>query len=45
VHYTGVASMKKLAEYAKGYGGIMFWELSEDTTDSHSLYKVIQGAM
>lgn len=26
-------------------GGIMFWELSEDTTDEHSLYKVIQEAM
>src|SRR5262249_10162092 len=45
VHYTGVASMKKLADYAKGYGGIMVWELSEDTTDGHSLYKVIQGEM
>ena len=45
VSYTGMTSMKKLAEYAKGYGGIMFWELSEDTTDTHSLYKVIQGAL
>lgn len=45
VNYTGMASMKKLAEYSKGFGGIMFWELSEDTTDAHSLYKVIQGAM
>jgi chitinase len=45
VDYTGMATMKKLAEYSKGYGGIMFWELSEDTTDAHSLYKVIQGAM
>ena len=43
VNYTGMASMKRLADYSKGYGGIMFWELSEDTTDSHSLYKVIQG--
>ncbi len=43
VNYTGMASMKKLADYSKGYGGIMFWELSADTTDSHSLYKVIQG--
>lgn len=43
VNYTGMASMKKLADYAKGFGGIMFWELSEDTTDAHSLYKVIQG--
>ncbi len=45
VDYTGMATMKKLADYSKGFGGIMFWELSEDTTDSHSLYKVIQGAM
>jgi chitinase len=45
VNYTGMASMKKLADYAKGFGGIMFWELSEDTTDAHSLYKVIQGEM
>jgi hypothetical protein len=45
VHYTGVASMKKLAEYSKGFGGIMFWELSEDTMDEHSLYKAIQDTM
>lgn len=45
VSYTGMASMKKLAEYSKGFGGIMFWELSEDVTDAHSLYKVIQGTM
>jgi GH18 family chitinase len=45
VSYTGMASMKKLADYSKGFGGIMFWELSEDTTDSHSLYKVILGEM
>jgi chitinase len=45
VTYTGMASMKKLAEYSKGYGGIMFWELSEDVTDAHSLWKVIQDTM
>ncbi len=45
VSYTGMASMKKITDYSKGYGGIMFWELSEDTTDAHSLYKVIQGEM
>ena len=45
VRYTGMASMKQIADYSKGFGGIMFWELSEDTTDSHSLYKVIQGEM
>jgi hypothetical protein len=45
VNYTGMASMKKLAQYSQGFGGIMFWELSEDTSDEHSLYKVIQGTM
>ena len=45
VHYTGMASMKQLAQYSKGFGGIMFWELSEDVTDSHSLWKVIQDNM
>jgi chitinase len=45
IRYTGMASMKQIADYSKGYGGIMFWELSQDTTDSHSLYKVIQGEM
>ena len=46
VDYTGMASMKKLADYSKGFGGIMFWDLSQDATDrADSLYKVIQGAM
>ena len=45
VDYTGMASMQKLTDYSKGFGGIMFWELTEDTTDAHSLYKVIQGEM
>ncbi len=45
VNYTGMATMKKITDYSKGFGGIMFWELSEDTSDEHSLYKVIQGEM
>jgi chitinase len=45
VDYTGMATMKQLADYSKGFGGIMFWELSEDTTNQYSLYKVIQSAM
>jgi hypothetical protein len=45
VRYTGVASMKKLAETSKQYGGIMFWELSEDAPGAHSLYAVIQASM
>jgi hypothetical protein len=45
VNYTGMATMKQITDYSRGFGGIMFWELSQDTTDSHSLYKVIQGEM
>jgi hypothetical protein len=45
VSYTGVASMQKLATYSKGYGGIMFWELSEDAPGAHSLYATIQQSM
>jgi hypothetical protein len=46
VSYTGMASMKKLADYARGFGGIMFWELSQDTSQKpYSLYGVIQGEM
>lgn len=45
VNYTGVATTTKIAQYSKGFGGAMFWELSEDTTDSHSLWKAVQSAM
>ena len=45
VNYTGVATTTKIAQYSKGFGGSMFWELSEDTTDSHSLWKAIQSTM
>lgn len=43
VSYPGV-SPKKLADYAKGFGGIMFRELSEDAPGEHSLHEVIQDA-
>jgi len=45
VRYTGVDAMKQLAELSKDYGGIMFWELSEDTGGEHSLWKAIQDTM
>jgi chitinase len=45
VHYTGVDSMKQLADFSKSYGGIMFWELSEDVSGEHSLWKAIQDTM
>ncbi len=42
VQYTGMMSMAALTQYSKTIGGIMFWELSEDTFDEHALWKVIQ---
>jgi len=45
VHYEGMATMKQIADVSKGFGGIMMWEMSEDTTDAHSLWKVIQGEL
>jgi hypothetical protein len=45
VHFTGPDSMRQLADFSKQYGGIMFWELSEDTSDDHSLYRTIQQTM
>jgi GH18 family chitinase len=43
VTYMGVPTMKKTATWSKGYGGIMFWDLSEDVTGQDSLYGAIQS--
>jgi chitinase len=43
VNYAGVDMMKQLTTLSKSYGGIMFWEWTEDTTDEHSLWKTIQA--
>ena len=43
VHYAGVALITQLATFSRGYGGIMNWEMSADTTDEHSLWKAIQA--
>ena len=43
VTYAGVDLMKQLTTLSRSYGGIMFWEWTEDTTDSHSLWKTIQA--
>jgi len=45
VRYSGMATMKLIADYAKTIGGIMVWDLTEDTYDDHSLFKVIQGEL
>jgi chitinase len=41
ISYNGQPTIKKKAELAKGYGGMMFWEASEDTAGDHSLLKTI----
>ena len=43
VNYAGVDMIKQLTTLSKTYGGIMFWEWTEDTTDEHSLWKTIQA--
>ena len=37
--------MAKKAELAKGYGGIMIWELTQDTKGEQSLLKVINDTL
>ena len=45
VRYEGTATMKQIADYANGFGGVMIWELTQDTFDDHSLLKVVQGEL
>jgi chitinase len=45
VNYTGVQRMKDITTIAAGFGGIMFWELSEDVAGEHSLWKAIQDTL
>jgi chitinase len=45
VHYAGVATMQQIAQMSKDWGGIMFWEYSEDVSGDHSLWKAIQSTM
>ncbi len=40
--YNGTKTMKKKAQLARHYGGIMIWELSHDTNDERSLLGVIK---
>ena len=45
VKYAGQDLLKQLSTFSKGFGGVMFWEFAEDTTDEHSLWKTIQATM
>lgn len=42
LYYVGQPSMARQTELGKQYGGIMIWELSQDVSGPHSLYKVIE---
>ena len=43
--YNGAETMKKKAELAKNYGGIMIWELTQDAKGESSLLKVIHRTL
>ncbi len=40
--FNGAKTMKKKAHLGRRYGGIMIWELSNDTNDERSLLRVIK---
>ena len=43
VYYNGIATIKRKTELAKqeGLGGVMIWEISQDTNDERSLLRAI----
>lgn len=45
IAYNGAVTMAKKAELAKGYGGIMIWELTQDAKGEKSLLKVINDTL
>ncbi len=45
IAYNGANTMTKKAELAKGYGGIMIWELTQDAKGEKSLLKVISDTL
>lgn len=45
IAYNGAETITKKAELAKGYGGIMIWELTQDAKGEKSLLKVISDTL
>ena len=45
IAYNGADTIAKKAELAKGYGGIMMWELTQDAKGEKSLLKVINDTL
>ena len=42
-HYVGESTMAQETELGKKYGGIMFWDLTDDAPEPHSLLKAIEA--
>lgn len=45
IAYNGADTMREKAELAKGYGGMMIWEISQDAAGEYSLLAVIHEAL
>ena len=47
IYFNGIDTIKQKTTYVveNGYGGIMIWEVGQDTTDETSLLKAIGDAM
>ncbi len=42
IAYNGAETMRKKCELARGYGGIMIWEITQDAPAEYSLLKIIK---
>ncbi len=45
VYYNGENTIREKAQLSKSYGGIMIWELSQDSFGEHSLLSVIRDTL
>ena len=45
ISYNGEATIQSKAKLAKGYGGVMIWEITEDALAPRSLLKVLTDAL
>lgn len=45
IYYNGEKTIREKAEYSKDYGGIMIWELGQDSFGSNSLLAAIKDVM
>lgn len=43
--YNGMPTMERKSEFARNFGGIMIWQLAQDTTDEYSLLGVIKQTL